>query len=202
MFTYLDCFKFTTILQWLNLPSQPYPLAPYGGAPDSHFLTESTCPPEISEDRPSLRARSLPSGRTTRTTRRNPSARGSQPSKSIARSAGGSRNVKPYDNTERSRELKSFNVAIWRLAKQWFVIKLWRKSCFFIKADEEDAMVDRCAIEAYEAAISEYCDNNPDGAAHISKYHLQPQSTGALVECRQVVSAIIETYIHCYSDLS
>lgn len=201
MFTYLDRFEFTTIFQWPNISCQPYPLAPYGGVPHNHFLTGSTYPPEISEHQPSSRARSLPSGRTTRARRGNSSASGSKPSKSIARSAGGSR-AKPYDNAGQAQELRIFNEAIWHLAKRWFIVKLWRENCFFLKADEDDTKVDRCAIEAYEAAISEYYVNNPDGAAHIAKYRLQPQSTDALVKCRQVVSAIIETCIHHYSNLS
>jgi hypothetical protein len=109
--------------------------------------------------------------------------------------------VKPYENTERA-ELKIFNEAIWHRAKRWFVVKLWREGCFFFKADEEDTKLDRCAIEAYEAAISEYLEDNADGAAHITKFRLQPQSTGALVKCRQVVSAIIKSCIHHNSDLS
>src|SRR5271168_153076 len=66
------------------------------------------------------------------------------------------------------------------------------RGVFFAKFDVEDATVDWCAIEAYEAAISEYRDNNhPDGAGLIAKYCLQPQATGALIKCRQVVSAVV-----------
>jgi hypothetical protein len=161
----------------------------------------------------------LPSGGTTRATRWNSSRRSqsrrknetpsvesstipdlvkrasislSQPSRSIQRS--GTRKSKPYDNTEEAREQKSFNDAVWDLASQWFVLKLWRESCFFIKADVEDTIVDRCATEAYEAAISEYRDSHQlDAAALITKYRLQPQATGALVKCRKVVSPVIVT---------
>lgn len=111
----------------------------------------------------------------------------SQPARSNPRS-GGSRNAKPYENSEQAQELKLSNDIVWELARGWFVPKLWRESCFFIKPDEEHPTVDRCAIEAYEAAISEFCDLYPDRAPLITKYRLQPQSRGALVKCRQVVS--------------
>ena len=68
------------------------------------------------------------------------------------------------------------------------MLKLWRESCFFHKPNENDTTVDRCATEAYEAAISEYHDSYPDGAALIAKYRLQPQDIGVLVKCRQIVS--------------
>jgi hypothetical protein len=113
----------------------------------------------------------------------------SQPSRSIPRS-GSSIRAKPYDNPEQNIELKSFNKVIWDLAKKWFVLKLWRESCFFIKADEKNATVDRCATEAYEAAITEYSDSYesyPNAAALVSKYRLQPQETEALVKCREIV---------------
>src|ERR1700678_1998838 len=127
-----------------------------------------------------LLQRSLPSGGVTRTTKRGRSR------------ASGCRKVKPYENSEQEREEKIFHDVIWRSAKHWFVLKLWREGCFFVKFDVEDATVDRCAIEAYEAAISEYRDNDhPDGAGLIAKYRLQPQATGALIKCRQVVSAVV-----------
>ena len=246
----IDCHEFTTILQWPNFQSQPYPLAPYGGpqnasVPDlESFLTESTysqeicggpagyppttyCRPLAFEGNPgagagpSSRARSVPSGSSTRRTRGNSSsARGksqgkkkeqapslnsfgipdlgmlaplrptlSLPSRSIPRS-GRSRNVKPYDNPEQVQEIKDFNDTVWDLAKQWFVLKLWRESCFFLHTDsnKRDKTVDRCATEAYEAAISEYRDTYPDRVGLITKYRLQPQDAGVLVECHQVVS--------------
>jgi hypothetical protein len=65
----------------------------------------------------------------------------SQPSKSISRSV--TQKSKPYDNTEKARKQKTFNDTVWDPASQWFVLKLWRKSCFFIKADEEDTTSDR-----------------------------------------------------------
>src|SRR5271168_3264831 len=121
-----------------------------------------------------------PYGGLTRTTKRGRSR------------ASGSRKVKPYENSEQEREEKIFHDVIWRSAKHWFVLKLWREGCFFVKFDVEDATVDRCAIEAYEAAISVYRDNDhPDGAGLIAKYRLQPQATGALIKCRQVVSAVV-----------
>jgi hypothetical protein len=103
--------------------------------------------------------------------------------------------LKPYDNAEKAREQKTFNDAVWDLASQWFVLKLWRESCFFVKADEEDTTVDRCATEAYEAAISEFRDSDQlDAAALITKYRLQPQATGVLVKCRKVVSTVIGNF--------
>jgi len=72
---------------------------------------------------------------------------------------------------------------------------LWRENCFFIKADEEDATVDRCATEAYETAISEYRDSDQvDAAALVTKYRLQPQAPGALLKCRKIVSNVIGTF--------
>ena len=118
-----------------------------------------------------------------------------QPSRSIPRS-GGSQNAKPYDNPEQSRELKEFNDVVWDLAKKWFVLKLWTECCFFLKVGEDDTTVNRCVTEAYEAAISEYLDSYPDGMKLI-KYRIQPQSRGAMLKCRQVVSgrAVITTHM-------
>jgi hypothetical protein len=175
-------------------------------------------------------ARSMPSGSATRRTRGNSSAGGrsqgkikdktpsldssslpypgtlatfqpslSLPSRSIPRSRG-SQNAKPYDNQEQARELKSFNDIVWDLAKRSFVLKLWRESCFFLNTDEKDTTVDRCATEAYEAAVSEYHDSYPDGAALITKYRLQPQSSGALVKCRQVVSGLLTQLVWFIAD--
>ena len=79
---------------------------------------------------------------------------------------------------------------VWDLAKCWFVLKLWREGCFFIKPDEQDDTVDRCATEAYEAAISEYWDTQPGGAALITKYRSQP-GPHALILCWQLVSVVI-----------
>lgn len=181
----LDCFKFTIIFQWPHLIPQPYPLTPYGGLPQ-HF---SGAP--AANQNPSLRARSLPSGGTARRTRGTFSERGrsqgSNPSKSKPRSSR-SRNAKPYDNPEQARDVKIFNDVVWDLARKWFVCKLWRESCFFLKANEEDPTVDRCAIEAYEAAISDYRETYPEGAALISQHRLQPQGTIDLAKCRQMVS--------------
>ena len=113
------------------------------------------------------------------------------PSRSIPRS-GGSRKAKPYDNVEQAQELKDFNSVIWDQAKKWFILKLWREGCFFLDAYEKDTAVtvtmDRCATEAYEAAVTGYLDSHPDRAALVAKYRLQPQGTGNLMKCRQVVS--------------
>src|ERR1700678_66158 len=176
MFINLVCFKLPKLFQWPNILSQPYPLAPYGGLPSTPIQEA----PHQSVIGPNLRTCSLPSGGVTRTTKRGRSR------------ASGSRKVKPYENSEQEREEKIFHDVIWRSAKHWFVLKLWREGCFFVKFDVEDATVDRCAIEAYEAAISEYRDNDhPDGAGLIAKYRLQPQATGALIKCCQVVSAVV-----------
>lgn len=178
--------KFTSISQWPNVFPQPYPLAPYGG---------TAAYPSASS-----RARSMPSGQTNRLTRGTSSARGrsqgkrkdktpaltSQPSRSVPRS-GRSATVKPY---EQGRELEKFNDIVWDLARRWFVLKLWREGLFFIKAEEQDATVDRCATEVYEAAISEYRDTQPGGAALITKYRSQP-GLDALILCRQLVSVVI-----------
>ena len=172
MFINPVCFEFSTLFQWPNLLPQPYPLAPYGGLPN-----DPNTPVQ-----PNLRTRSLPSGGIITTTRRGRSQ------------ASGGRKGKPYDNpeSEEKRDQKKFNDVVWHLASKWFVLKLWREGCFFLKSDEEDAIVDRCATEAYEAAISEYRDNNhPDGAALIAKYRLQPQATGALFKCHQMVGAVV-----------
>jgi hypothetical protein len=48
------------------------------------------------------------------------------------------------------------------------VLKLWRESCFLLNTDEKETTVDQCTTEAYEAAVSEYCDSYPDGAALIT----------------------------------
>jgi len=218
--------KFTTFLQWPNLPSQPYPLAPYGGLhtsgtgldPQHNFFADSAH--TSYRDRPSSRSRSTP-GSFPKGTRGDSSARGrskgkrkeqtttldsmgnpytavplslSQPSRSIPRS-GGSRKAKPYDNPDHALELKKFNDIIWDLAKRWFVLKLWRESCFFYKAEEKKATVDRCATEAYEAAIREYTDSNPNAAALVTKFRLQPQETDAMVQCHEVVRG-------CYHKLN
>lgn len=116
-----------------------------------------------------------------------------QPSRSIPRS-GNSREGKPYSNPDQAREHKAFSDFVWDRAKHWFVLKLWREGCFFFKGNEKDATVDRCATEAYEAAISEYRDSYPDRVEQITKYRLQPQGTGGLVKCRQAVSG-------CYHSL-
>jgi hypothetical protein len=69
------------------------------------------------------------------------------------------------------------------------VAKLWRESCFFIKTDESNEVVDRCATEAYEAAIKDYNDTYPDRTEFVNNNRLHPQSPGSLSNCRQVVSA-------------
>ena len=240
-------------LHWQPYPLNPYGgpyasvpvpepqhnfLAESAHCPPGHpFLTQSTYPhvpyhdPLDSQrgaiERPSSRSRSMPSGKTPKSTRGYSSARGrskgkkkeqtttldsfgnpypgalalplslSQPSRSIPRS-GSSRKVNPYNKPEQALELQSFNNVIWDLAKRWFVLKLWRESCFFLKAEEKNATVDRCAMEAYEAAISEYSDayeSYPNAAALITKYRLQPQGTEALVKCREVVRG-------CYHNLN
>jgi len=73
---------------------------------------------------------------------------------------------------------------IWDLAKDWFVIKLWGECHFFLNASEKDEVVDRCATEAYEAAVNEH----PDSAEIITK-RLQTQQSmpAALIECREVL---------------
>lgn len=166
-------------------------------------------------ERPSSRSRSMPSGSTPKGTRGYSSGRGrskgkkkeqtttldsfgnpfplslSQPSRSIPRSGNSRKAKKPYDNPEQ----ESFNKVIWDLAKRWFVLKLWRESCFFLKAEEKNVTVDRCATEAYEAAISEYSDSYPNAAALVTKYRLQPQGTEAMVKCHEVVRG-------CYHNLN
>ena len=120
----------------------------------------------------------------------------SQPSRSIPRSSS-SKKAKPYDNPQQDLEFKTFNNVIWDLAKSWFVLKLWRESCFFLKAEDKKATVDRCATEAYEAAISQYSDpynSYPNAAAIVTKYRLQPQGTEALVKCREVVRSYYHNF--------
>ena len=68
-------------------------------------------------------------------------------------------------------------------------MKLWRESYFFTKTDERSEIVDRCATEAYEAAIEDYNNTYPDRTEFVNNNRLHPQSPGSLLKCRQVVSA-------------
>jgi hypothetical protein len=110
--------------------------------------------------------------------------------------SGRAKGTGPYIPHKLSKDKKAFTELVREITKHHFIVKVWQKGTFFLdinpnhNTDEENSIFDRCAREAYAAAILQYLDDHPDRNSHIGKFQLCMEKRSDLDKCKEEVSSI------------
>jgi hypothetical protein len=110
--------------------------------------------------------------------------------------SGRSKGTGPYMTQKLLKDKKAFNELISEISRQHFILKSWQNGTFFLHAnpndntDEENQVFDRCAREAYTAAIVQYQEDHPERHVQVGKFQLCIEERSDLEKCKAEVSGI------------
>lgn len=110
--------------------------------------------------------------------------------------SGRAKGTGPYLSQKLSKDKKAFTELVREITQRHFIVKVWQKGAFFLDAnpnnntDEENLIFDRCAAEAYAAAILQYLDDHPERSSHVGRFQLNMEKRPDLEKCKEEVSRI------------